>query len=81
MGEDGAGERAEGTQQRTPGICNVAGPLRGCTSPGFEKGAIGTQNGATPEKATHSEPPTRSRTRVLELARISPRDSRAARLQ
>ncbi len=80
-GEGGTGGQAEGTQQRTPGTSNVAGPLWSCASPGLEKGAVRTQNGATHEEETRSEPPTRSRTEVLELAQISPREPRAERRQ
>ena len=53
----------------------------GAAHPQTSRGAVETQNGATPEKAIRSEPPTRSRVRALELARISPRESRTTRRQ
>ncbi len=75
------GRAAQGGRPGGPNKERCASPLWSCTSPDLEEGAVGTQNGATPEKTTRSEPPTRSKARALELAWIGPRKSRATRRQ
>ena len=49
---------------------STAGPLRGSSAPGLERGAVKVQGGAATEEETFSQPTTRTGTRPLELAQI-----------
>jgi hypothetical protein len=66
-GENVTGRQAEEALPGTRPAGEDPNPVWECTSSSPGEGAVGTQDGATSEKATFSEPPARSRTEILGL--------------
>ncbi len=66
-GESIAGGQAEKALPGSLPAREDPDPVWECTSSSIGEGAVGAQDGATPEKTNFPEPPARSRTKILGL--------------